>query len=156
VTAWKWILGICSLCKVPLILWRRVTPYKRVLIDLTYARNACVQQQRSPFLLRGRDNKLSFLLKRGLLADRQTDLARCTKMHTSIQAAAKHPRKLIAIFSATAWNFNATFHTLISGSYLHKWAKQHLILSYCCEVTECLRDNIVILHIQCCNELRVL
>jgi len=31
----------------------------------------------------------------------------------------KHPVKLIAIWSVTAWNFNAKFPTLVACSYLH-------------------------------------
>jgi len=71
-----------------------------------------------------------------------SDQHQLLKIHKVILAAfymvraAKHPLTLIAIFSATACNFSAKFHTLITCLYVRTYANLHLILSYCSKVTD--------------------
>jgi len=68
----------------------------------------------------------------------------------------KYPLKLFAIIWATAWNFNAKFHTLITSLYLRAYTSQaafDILLPWQSYIV--LWDNIAIfMHSKtyCCNE----
>jgi len=48
----------------------------------------------------------------------------------------KTSSKVNCYFLSNRLQFKAKFHTLIACSCVHKLAKRHLILSYCCKVAE--------------------
>ena len=52
-----------------------------------------------------------------------------TRQHIGSNRCGKNnPLKLVAIFSATAWNFSEKFYTYMWGSYPHLIPKRHLII----------------------------
>ena len=93
------------------------TATKWLEIDWQFANRNCYMLSRVPWAL----SQISCNKRQGaLITELNTSWRKLYKMHLLAYGVQKKVSLKIVVFSATAWNFNAKFYTLITSSHLHK------------------------------------